>query len=118
MFTSGQSSAGGGSSSGLIGLAMGQASKLFDQSNGPASGGKQEVINSAAMMMMKLVAKKEMSGFIGGGNSGGLDMFSSLVSVPFMSPVTVWSKADDFFATRRLESSSEELVHRTKREVS
>lgn len=118
MFTSGQSSAGGGSSSGLIGLAMGQASKLFDQSNGPASGGKQEVINSAAMMMMKLVAKKEMSGFIGGGNSGGLDMFSSLVSVPFMSTVTDWSKADDFFATRRLESSSEELVHRTKREVS
>lgn len=80
MFTSGQSSAGGGSSSGLIGLAMSQASKLFDQSNGPSSGGKQDVVNSAATMMMKLLAKKEMSQFMGGGNSGGLDMLTGLVS--------------------------------------
>ena len=88
MFTSGQSSAGGGSSSGLIGLAMGQASKLFDQSNGPSSGGKQDVINSAATMMMKLIAKKEMGQFMGGGNSGGLDMFTSMVGVLFMPSVT------------------------------
>ena len=81
-FTSG---GGGGSSSGgnmqskLIGMAMAEASKLFD-SQGAAGGNKQEAVNGAAEMAMKLLLKSQMSSMIGGGNSGGLGGLASLVS--------------------------------------
>jgi len=82
MFTGGQassqSSAAGGSQSAMIGMAMSQAAKLFDQSGGSANGSKQDVVTSAGQTMMKLMLKNQMSGMMGGGNSGGL---GSLMSV-------------------------------------
>lgn len=68
-FTSGGT--GGGSQSDLISLAMAEATKLFDRS-GAASGNKQDAVNGAAMTIMKMLFQSKLSGFIGGGNSGGL----------------------------------------------
>jgi len=68
-FTSG---GGGGSQSQLISLAMAEASKLFEQAGGAASGNKQDAVNGAAMTVMKLLVQSKFSGAIGGGNSGGL----------------------------------------------
>jgi len=55
----------------LISMAMGEASKLFDQ-HGCSSGGKQDAVNGAAMTVTKLLVQSKMSGMTGGGNSGGL----------------------------------------------
>ncbi|KAF8516118.1 hypothetical protein BU17DRAFT_67544 [Hysterangium stoloniferum] len=73
---------GGGGTSELVSMAMGEATKLFDHSGGASSGGKQEVINSAAMTMMKLVVQSKLSGggFMGGHNSGGLGSLMGMAS--------------------------------------
>ena len=83
MFTSGQSSGGGSganSQSQIISMAMSEASNLFEQSGGSASGSKQDVVNSAAMTVMKLLVQSKFSGMIGGQNSGGLSQLEGLVS--------------------------------------
>jgi hypothetical protein len=62
-------------------MAMSEASKLFDQSGGAASGNKQDAVNGAAMTVMKLVVQSKFSGgSIGGGDSGGLGSMMGLVS--------------------------------------
>ncbi|KAJ5085238.1 hypothetical protein N7532_010009 [Penicillium argentinense] len=66
MFTSGGSSDGGMDKNKLIGLAMAQAGKLWDEkqaSGANVSGDKQSAINSAAEMALKMYMK-------GGGSSG------------------------------------------------
>ena len=82
-FTSG--GGGGGSQSQLIGLAMAEASKLFDQSGGASSGNKQDAVNGAAMTVMKLLVQSKFSGgTTGGGNSGGLSGLMGLVSFIYL----------------------------------
>ncbi|BGP14976.1 hypothetical protein JCM10213_007220 [Rhodosporidiobolus nylandii] len=63
--SSGSSSGGGNFQSQLIGQAMSQASKLFDQNGGASDGNKQDVVNMAAKMVMKLLIKNQVSGAIG-----------------------------------------------------
>ncbi|GAA5986437.1 hypothetical protein JCM11641_001000 [Rhodosporidiobolus odoratus] len=84
-FTSGgasqsSSNSGGGFQTQLIGQAMSEASKLFDQNGGASDGGKQDVVNMAAKMMMKLMIKNQVSGMMGGGGSsaGGMGQLFSL----------------------------------------
>ncbi|KAG6827052.1 hypothetical protein H0H92_013369 [Tricholoma furcatifolium] len=77
-FTSGGS--GGGSQNQLISMAMAEATKLFDSAGGGSSGNKQEAVNSAAMTVMKLMVQSKLSGFMGGGNSGGLSGLLSMAS--------------------------------------
>jgi len=81
-FTSGQGSGGGGGSqSQLISMAMGEASKLFDQHGGSSSGGKQDAVNGAAMTVTKLLVQSKFGGGItGGGSSGGLGGLMGLAS--------------------------------------
>ena len=62
-------------------MAMAEASKLFDQSGGASSGGKQDAVNGAAMTVTKLLVQSKFSGLTGGGNSGGLGGLMSMVSV-------------------------------------
>ncbi|ORZ23005.1 hypothetical protein BCR42DRAFT_403764 [Absidia repens] len=66
MFSSSKGSGGGGSSE-LIGLAMGEAMKLYKSSAGGGGGGgnQAEMLQSAAGMAMKLLASQN------GGSSGG-----------------------------------------------
>lgn len=80
-FTSGGGGSGGGSGSQLMSMAMAEASKLFDQSGGAASGNKQDVVNGAAMTVMKLLVQSKFSNVMGGSNSGGLSGLMSLVSL-------------------------------------
>jgi hypothetical protein len=66
----------------LIGAAMAQAGKLFDQkqSAGQAGGGsKEDAMNKAGEQVMKLLVKNQVSGMIGGGNSGGLSGLMKLI---------------------------------------
>ena len=70
---------GGGSLTHLISMAMAEASKLFDQSGGASSGGKQDAVNGAAMTITKLLAQSKLSSLTGGGNSGGLSGLVGLV---------------------------------------
>ncbi|KAL8764822.1 MAG: hypothetical protein Q9209_007866 [Squamulea sp. 1 TL-2023] len=64
---------GGGGQNAFIGMAMGQAAKLFDQQqeqgNVDPSTDKQSVVNNAAKMAFKMYMKSQMSG--GGSSSGG-----------------------------------------------
>ena len=60
-------------------MAMSEASKLFDQHGGSASGGKQDAVNGAAMTVTKLLVQSKVSGMIGGGDSGGLGGLASMV---------------------------------------
>ena len=76
---------GGGSKTQLISLAMAEATKLFDQAGGAASGNKQDAVNGAAMTVMKLLVQSKFSGAIGGGNSGGLGGLLSLVRPSYTS---------------------------------
>jgi len=69
---------GGNMQSGLVGMAMSEGAKLFDQNGGAAQGGKQDVINSAAGTIIKLMLKSKMTGMTGGGNSGGLGSLMSM----------------------------------------
>ncbi|KAJ9648421.1 hypothetical protein H2201_000756 [Coniosporium apollinis] len=81
MFTGGSggghSAAQGQSQNAFIGMAMGQAAKLFDQqaAAGKTSPGanKQDAVASAAQMALKMYLKSEMGGghSSGGGSSGG-----------------------------------------------
>ncbi|KAF8633005.1 hypothetical protein AX15_001602 [Amanita polypyramis BW_CC] len=82
-FTSGSGSSGGGgkTQTQLISMAMAEASKLFDKSEGGTSGSKQDAINGAAMTVMKLLVQSKFSGgTVGGSNSGGLAGLMSLAS--------------------------------------
>lgn len=66
----------------LIGAAMAQAGKLFDQKQnaGQAGGGsKEDAMNKAGEQVMKLLVKNQVSGMIGGGNSGGLSGLMKLI---------------------------------------
>jgi hypothetical protein len=70
----------------MIGMAMSEAAKMFEQTGN--TGDKQEAINGAAATMFKLMMQAKFSGgsvgggdiasFMGGANSGGL---SSLVGM-------------------------------------
>ena len=61
-----------------IGMAMSEASKLFDQSGGAAGGSKQDAVNSAGQMIMKMMLKSQMSGAMGtGGGASGLMSMAS-----------------------------------------
>ena len=62
-------------------MAMAEASKLFDQSGGASSGGKQDAVNGAAMTVTKLLVQSKFSSLTGGGNSGGMGGLMSMVSV-------------------------------------
>lgn len=55
----------------LIGMAMSEASKLFDKSGGAASGDKQDAVSSAGATMMKLMVQNQISG-VSGFNFDGL----------------------------------------------
>ena len=91
-FTSGGSSSTGGSSGGgntqskLIGLAMAEASKLFD-SKGASGGNKQDAVNGAAETVLKLLLKSKFKSVVGGSDSGGLGGLAGLVSLN-ASPLT------------------------------
>ncbi|TFK36955.1 hypothetical protein BDQ12DRAFT_686152 [Crucibulum laeve] len=77
----GSKTSGGNSQTQLIGLAMAEATKLFDKSGGAASGNKQDAVNGAAMTIMKLLVQSKFSGGItGGSNSGGLSGLMGLAS--------------------------------------
>ncbi|KAI9279369.1 hypothetical protein BY458DRAFT_502875 [Sporodiniella umbellata] len=71
MFSGGGNSGGGGSSQ-LIGLAMGEAQKLFKAQGGSSGGNNQaEMLQAAATMAMKLLMTQQKGNSGGGG--GGLD---------------------------------------------
>lgn len=46
----------------IIGMAISEAAKMFDQSGGAASGNKQDAVNSAGQTVMKLLLKNQVSG--------------------------------------------------------
>ncbi|KAI8644965.1 hypothetical protein BD408DRAFT_412431 [Parasitella parasitica] len=78
MFSGGQSN-GGGSSNELVGLAMGEAMKLFNKQGGNASGAdKNEMLQSAAMMAMKLFMEQK-GGSSGGGASSGITQIMGML---------------------------------------
>ncbi|KAJ5290930.1 hypothetical protein N7478_000181 [Penicillium angulare] len=79
-FTSGGSSDGGFDKNKLVGMAMAQASKLWDEKQGGGasmSGDKQSAVNNAAEMAMKMYMKSQGGG---SGGSGGLGGLAGLVS--------------------------------------
>ncbi|KAF8604104.1 hypothetical protein BDV93DRAFT_492812 [Ceratobasidium sp. AG-I] len=82
-FTSGGGGSGGSGNtqSQLIGMAMSEASKLFD-TQGSSSGQKQDAVNGAVMTIMKMVVQSKMGGAptTGGSNSGGLGSLMGLAS--------------------------------------
>ena len=57
-------------------MAMAEASNLFEQSGGSATGNRQDVVNSAAMTVMKLLVQSKFSGIVGGGggDSGNFNL--------------------------------------------
>lgn len=69
----GGNSSGGGSSNQLVGLAMGEAMKLFKAQGGSNGGANQsEMLQSAAMMAMKLFMTQQGNSQGGGSSGGGL----------------------------------------------
>jgi len=77
MFTGGQgaaqaSSGQGGAQNAFVGMAMGEAAKLYDQqsSQGNTTSSKDEVVSQAAKIALKMFLKSEMGGSGAGG--GGL----------------------------------------------
>lgn len=76
MFNSGSSGATGGGEdkNAFVGMAMAQASKMWDEKNGKgeASGDKQSAINQAAEMAFKMYMKSQGSGSSGTGGPSGL----------------------------------------------
>ena len=76
MFSGGGNS--GGGSNQLVGLAMGEAMKLFQAQGGSSSGANQgEMLQSAATMAMKLFMTQQSGG--SGGSSGGLGSVMSIL---------------------------------------
>lgn len=76
-----------GGQSALIGMALSEASKLFDKSGGAAGGQKQDAVNSAGLTIMKLIMKSQMSGAFGAGpatagtsSGGGLGQLMGMAS--------------------------------------
>lgn len=63
-----------GSQNQFIGMAMAQASKLFDQQsaqgNADSSASKESVVQKAGEMALKMYMKKQLSGGSSGGSSG------------------------------------------------
>ncbi|WVQ83314.1 hypothetical protein IAT38_005453 [Cryptococcus sp. DSM 104549] len=82
--TSANKSGGGDMQSKIIGMAMSEAAKLFDQSGGAAQGNKQDAVTSAGQVIMKMLLKNQVSGMMGGSNSGGLSGLMGMAS-KFMS---------------------------------
>lgn len=82
MFTGGSSS-GGSSKSEFIGLAMSEASKLFDQqsSSGRISSGssKESAVQQAGEMALKMYLKSQGGGSSSGGSSGLLSLASKFM---------------------------------------
>ncbi|KAL2818095.1 hypothetical protein BJX63DRAFT_419372 [Aspergillus granulosus] len=76
---SGQETGGGKDKNAFIGLAMAQASKMWDEKagKGEASGDKQSAVNSAAEMAFKMYLKSQMSGSEGTGGPSGLMSLAS-----------------------------------------
>ena len=77
MFSSGQQSSGGGSSGGqsqsqFIALAMGEASKLFDQQASQGKVADDSSKDSAVMKAGEMALKMYMKSQGGGGGSSGL----------------------------------------------
>lgn len=84
MFSGGGSegSGGGMDKNKLIGMAMSQAGKLYDEKNGGGGGAdKQSAVNSAAEMALKMYMKSNGSGSQGtGGPSGLMGLASKFLS--------------------------------------
>lgn len=78
--TSSNKQGGGDMQSKIMGMAMSEAAKLFDSSGGNVQGNKQDAITSAGQVIMKLMLKSQVSGMIGGSNSGGLSGLASMAS--------------------------------------
>ncbi|KAF7730307.1 hypothetical protein EC973_002551 [Apophysomyces ossiformis] len=73
MFSGGGGSSGGGSSNQLIGMAMGEAMKLFNnQSAGGGKANQAEMLQQAAMTAMQLYMTHQSSKQGGGGSGGGI----------------------------------------------
>jgi len=74
MFTGGQGAAqastgSGGAQNAFVGMAMGEAAKLFDQQSSQGNTGgasKQDAVSQAGQMAMKMFMKSEMGGSGGG----------------------------------------------------
>jgi len=86
MFTGGsggQSSSSGGGQNAFIGMAMAQASKLFEQqaSQGNVASGasKESAVQQAGEMALKMYMKSQMSGGSSGGASGLMSMASKFL---------------------------------------
>ncbi|KIR56850.1 beta-flanking protein [Cryptococcus gattii Ru294] len=79
-FTSGNKQGGGDMQSKIMGMAMSEAAKLFDSSGGNIQGNKQDAVTSAGQVIMKMMLKSQVSGMIGGSNSGGLSGLASMLS--------------------------------------
>nr|KIR49512.1 beta-flanking protein [Cryptococcus bacillisporus CA1280] len=80
--TSGNKQGGGDMQSKIMGMAMSEAAKLFDSSGGNVQGNKQDAVTSAGQVIMKMMLKSQVSGMIGGSNSGGLSGLASMLSYP------------------------------------
>ncbi|KAJ5355131.1 uncharacterized protein N7496_012343 [Penicillium cataractarum] len=83
MFTSGGSSDGGMDKNKLIGLAMAQAGKLWEEKQGAGasmSGDKQSAVNSAAEMALKMYMKGQGGGSGTGSASGLMSLASKFLS--------------------------------------
>ena len=80
-----RSSGGDGGMNALLGMAMGEASKLFSQKQGGGGGGasssdKSEALQAAAMMAFKLYSQKQ-GGSGGSGGAGGIgSMIGAMMS--------------------------------------
>jgi len=87
MFNQGNSGSGKSGQNQMIGLAMGEAAKLFDkqnsQGNAPSGLNKQDVVGQAAKMALQMYLKGGAGGSSGGGSGGGvgglLDMASKFM---------------------------------------
>ncbi|OWZ32981.1 beta-flanking protein [Cryptococcus neoformans c45] len=78
--TSSNKQGGGDMQSKIMGMAMSEAAKLFDSSGGNVQGNKQDAITSAGQVIMKLMLKSQVTGMIGGSNSGALSGLASMAS--------------------------------------
>ncbi|KAL3458460.1 hypothetical protein BJX64DRAFT_279873 [Aspergillus heterothallicus] len=76
---SGEQTGGGKDKNAFIGLAMAQASRMWEEKagKGEASGDKQSAVNSAAEMAFKMYLKSQMSGSQGTGGPSGIMSLAS-----------------------------------------